>query len=139
MCPPWGGRCTVRCPDVGSLHGRLCRLPARLDLQLSHHDLFVSRGRFPLESASPASCGVCVAWPWRAPVLNAQRASHRQPAAGPACRSAPCPAPRPGIGSSIRAHLKRRRKDRPAPRPLVGLLSALRSLRACPLLSSSVT
>lgn len=67
-CVPMGGRCTVRCPDVGSLHGRLCRLPARLDLQLSHHDLFVSRGRFPLESASPASCGLsCVAWPWASP------------------------------------------------------------------------
>lgn len=63
-----GGRCTVRCPDVGSLHGRLCRLPARLDLQPSHHDLFVSRGRFPLESASPASCGLsCVAWPSASP------------------------------------------------------------------------
>lgn len=67
-CVLMGGRCTVRCLDVGSLHGRLCRLPARLDLQPSHHDLFVSRGRFPLESASSASCGLsCVAWPWASP------------------------------------------------------------------------
>lgn len=136
---PWGGAA-----QLGALTSGLCMGDCAVSLRGWTFNCHTTTS-LCLEAVSPLNLllppPVGCAWRGlgRAPVLNAQRASHRQPAAGPACRSAPCPAPRPGIGSSIRAHLKRRRKDRPAPRPLVGLLSALRSLRACPLLSSSVT